>query len=657
MATLPPPDFGAISAGAPSGMDRLVAPEPQTRPIDRLKPESDLHAKVLERLKDRLEFSERAMSELYSRWNYNEQALQAYIKLDDRQERLKNFNQSGKTPEVIDIVVPYAYASLEATTTFLSSVLFGRRPLFQLEAVSGTLVEQAELMEAVLQYNCDHSRLVRHGFQMLWDTGCYGMGTFVIPYVNEYSRRTRIQNVMGQRIRAKEEVLSYSGNKPQALDPYRFFPDPRVPMSEVSEKGDFMFWRDFMSSLSLEEYRSAGVFKHIEKLPKQLPSMSAFNENGGESRRNARVGVPNLGLTRGPNGRQPVSVEEYYQIDQGVVKIIPSEWGLGDSDKVELWIFAMAQKERIIQAEPYDSDHGMLPSASSEPHSFGYEFGSLAAADFLVPFQETLSWLVNSRMHNVRAAVNNMFVIDPSRVEVQDIERAGPGKMIRMKKAFYGSDVRMAIHQLPITDVTQAHLQDLQVFQRIADQTLGVNDNLRGMMTSGGRKSATESRLSIEAGASRLSHKARLISADCLHGMVNQMILNIQQYMPDEMWINIVGADGISKQLQLAPEMLNGDFNYRVSDGSLPYDKGALAEVWKELFLGIAQDPELRRTYNLTQIFDYLAELGGARNLDRFKTQAPPPVGINVQAQSPEEIQRGVSSGQLAPLQYSPGTF
>jgi len=70
-----------------------------------------------------------------------------------------------------------------------------------------------------------------------------------------------------------------------------------------------------------------------------------------------------------------------------------------------------------------------------------------------------------------------------------------------------------------------------------------------------------------------------------------------------------------------------------VSDGSLPYDKTALLEVWKEIMFGVAQDPELRQEYSVSKIFEHVAELGGAKNISSFKKPPPPPPPP--QAQSP----------------------
>jgi hypothetical protein len=128
----------------------------------------------------------------------------------------------------------------------------------------------------------------------------------------------------------------------------------------------------------------------------------------------------------------------------------------------------------------------------------------------------------------------------------------------------------------------------------------------------------------MQAGASRLSQLAIRISSQGMMDICNQMIMNIQQFMPEEMWIEMSGDESPQSTL-LTPDMIVGTFNYQVSDGSLPYDKTALLEVWKEIMFGIAQDPELRQSYSIDKVFEHVAELGGAKNISTFKKPPPPP--------------------------------
>ena len=67
-------------------------------------------------------------------------------------------------------------------------------------------------------------------------------------------------------------------------------------------------------------------------------------------------------------------------------------------------------------------------------------------------------------------------------------------------------------------------------------------------------------------------------------------------------------------------------------------DRAAPTETWKEIWMAITQNPMLSQQYDQGKIFDYLAELGGAKNIDLFK--------ITPAAQG--AIDGGLQSGNIA---------
>jgi hypothetical protein len=222
---------------------------------------------------------------------------------------------------------------------------------------------------------------------------------------------------------------------------------------------------------------------------------------------------------------------------------------------------------------------------------------------------------------------------------MQDLKQNGPGKIIRLKPAAYGMDVRTIIHQLQVSDVTRSHVSDMQEFIRMGDTMSAVNDNLRGINTAGGRKTATEVRTSGEAGASRLATHARLISSQGIVDLTEQMSLNNQQNLSEEFYWRVTGPEGQEAvPTIIKPEDLVGDFYFPVHDGTLPLDKIGLLDIWREILTGVASDPELRAQYNVGAIFEFVAELGGAKNISSFKVTPQ------------EQIQNAAQAGNAVPI-------
>lgn len=618
-AALPSPSSPAPT-NASNYVRDIVPPTLDTRDpeaaIQKLKPGSTLHAEIYSKLEAMRKFSYDQMKRQYYRWNFAEQQVQAFCSVNDYERLVEGLNVEGALPpEPINVIVPYSYATLHAAGTFVSSVLLGRKPIFPLLAVRGTETERARRMETALQSGLDASRAQETLWQHIWDSFLYGFGV----NRNSWEERTgsSIRWIMGRRETTTE--TTFAGNVTSAVDPYAFFPDPRVPIHQCNLRGDFMFTQMLQSETVLRDMEAEGALAWVDEAVRSSKAAGRGPEERAvqENRRRVKIGI------RGEWLITPNNVVGFHTVHEGTVRLCPKHWKLGASERSELWKFSWL-KGQIIQAEPLGMAHGMHPYVASEPTSFGHDFLSLSMHDMIGPFQDILSWLVSSRMENVRTAINNQFIADPARVDVNDIRSSPIGRVIRLKQAAMGLPVKEAIMQLLVQDVTMGHITDIQTMRILADTITGVNDNMRGINTSGGRRSATEARQSMQAGAARLSQHAIRISSQAFQPLCTQQILNIQQFMPDKMWIEVTGDDGQPSSQQLTPDMLMGSFNYQVSDGSLPFDKQALIEVWKEILFGIGRDPELRAEWSLSEIFRYVADLGGARNIDSFK-RAPQP--------------------------------
>lgn len=634
MASIPPlppissaAEFQAPSLAPDMGMgmglgdfEKTLEPiriqEQPKRAIDDLRPGSEKHNKVLEKLRAMYKFGMDEMRKHHHRWNWMEQKLQAYINLPDYEQYMNELsNNQGAPPEPVKVIVPYSYATIHAACTYLSTVLLGRKPIFPLLSAMNTTVDKARYMEQALQMNMEYSRAYEVLWQYLWDSLTYSFGATRMGWTDEHGPSLQIVNGQRQMVQG----VKYSGNRLINVDPYTLSADPRVPLHQCNKKGDFMFWETPQSKMELYNMEYNGDLKWVKEACKKdqreygtathLPAVS-------DSRRRARIG------TAGEFVHTPSNVSGFALCREGTARIIPDDWGLSDKKEPELWKFMWVNDAQIVQAEPFGAAHNRHPMSITEPTTMGYEFGSISMNDMLGPFQDIMSWLVNSRIENVRTTINNMFIADPGRVEMQDLRSPAPGRIIRLKRMAIGTPIDEAIKQLVVMDNTQGHFNDISLLRMLADSITGVNDNLRGIQPQGGRRSATEARMSMQAGASRLSQMAVRISSQGLLDIAEQGISNIQQYCPEEMWVQMSG-DSEAPSTLLTPDMITGSFNYQISDGSLPYDKIALLEVWKEILFGVAKDPELRQQYDLGEIFEYVSILGGAKNIKNFEKQQP----------------------------------
>lgn len=618
-------------------------------PIDYLAPDSPQHARMLQHIKARILFSEEKMSQFHARWRANELLLQAYIGLNDYDALLKNMNDKRGGPGVaVEINVPFAWATVNTIVTYLFHMFGGRNPIFTIGSYRPEQVMRAKHMEMLIQYGCDYTKFLRTLYFFLMDAETYGVAivrtmwkrelrtsSILVPPSAEQTQLFGSFGMTAESSRVEREYVSFEGNQVTNIDPFLFFPDPRVPMHEVNEKGEWVAWRNFVGKFALLKAEAKGQLKHVKKASKELPVRN--NESSGSAR-----GMRALGSdSNDTNSIGTTLISPNYQVDQGTFEIVPKDFGLGHSEIPEKWIFMVLNESQIVQALKLDLPSGKHPVEVSEPNSVGYSFGQLGTVDMLGPLQQMMSWFMNSHIYNVRSAMNNQFVVDPTKVEMSDLTNPEPGKLIRLKNTAFGlADPKSAIFQLPVQDVTRSHINDFQLFGRLAGDLSGASDNVRGLQDTGGRKTATEIRTSSEAGTSRLAAKGKIHSAMAFTGLAQQHTMNLQTMLSEEVELSVLGQDAQRDTVRITPDSIQGDFYFPVHDGTLPIDKIGMLDVWKEIFLGVQQDPELRQTYDLGKIFEWLAQLGGAQNINNFK--------MNVVGQSQQ--QDALSSGQGVPL-------
>lgn len=614
--------------------------------LDFIRPKSETHAKLLQRVKAQLQESESKMSQFYNRWNMRELQYQAYVPVQDWETKYKNTCKDKQLTSVkkqdANIVVPYSFSTIRTIVTYLATVFFARKPIFTVSANDPKFTQNAKNMENLLQYNAEHAKLVQNGIQFLYNGEIYGLAVLKTAFKTETQPRTSwITDVMtGLPLRVREAQLVYQGNSAEVIDPFLFFPDPRVPMYRVNKEGEYVYWRSFVGKFILQ--KAGDTYAYLDDIGMMTPG-----DTGGSL---ANIRANGDSLNNQYDFKEIDKGSSFVQIDEGSVEIIPSQIGLDlgegyDNDKPHKFIITLANKQQIIRFELYEPDHNMHPVVVCEPYAIGNGFGNMGISDYLSPFQESISWFLNSHIFNVKGVVNNSFLYDPSMIEEKDIKSDAPGKCIRIKPKAFGVEIQSYFKQIPVADTTSGHVADMQALMRLGNDLSAINDNVRGMQDSGGRKTATEIRATIEAVSSRLAFHAQYISASSFVDLGRQWCLNLQQYLSDDFQMAVLGEDGAVAPVNITPMNITGDFIFPVHDGSLPLDKVALFDIWQVALQFAAGNPQIAQTYDIPRIFEYVARLGGAENVAQFKIQPQPDAAVAQQAQQGNLVPVGSIAG------------
>lgn len=617
-----------------------------------LKYGTPAHDRIRDALKNRIKQAEFAVSEKSTDYSNDEDRFQSFMP-ETSVDAARRVKKKAGEPQFTTLVVPYDYAVLMSWHTYITTVFLSRSPVMQFMGRHGETEQQIQSVEAIMDYQTQVGGHVLPYYIWVMDAGKYGVGVLGNYWDEEVIQTSQIVEeqvsyfgipIAGKTKKRKvtNRTKGYQGNKLFNIRPQDFMFDSRVSLGNF-QKGEYAGHKATMSWNILVKRAEEGQYYNMEALRAQ--------KGVGNSQQNSSDGYRDTGSARlqlphaDQSGGNVVSFTDQMSPDFAtmtvlVVELIPKDWKLGNSTYPEKWVFTLAENQVIIESQPAEDIHGRFPYGVIEYEMEGYGLQKESLLSRIAPLNETMTWLMNTHFYNVRHTLNGQFVADPSRITMKDFKSEGAGgRILRVKPAAYGQDVRSMVSQLPIADVTQGHLRDMAAVGDLIQRISGVTDNIMGAVNPGGRKTATEIRNSNSFGATRLKTQAEWFSAQGWAPLSQQMLQNTQQYYDAEMKFKLAGdlMEEGQKFLDVNPEAIAGFYDFVPVDGTMPVDRFAQVTMWTQLLGQMRQFPEVLQKYDMGGIFGWVAQLGGLKNIKRFR----------IQTASPEAIEQGRQSGNL----------
>jgi hypothetical protein len=588
-----------------------------------LRPGSELHTKLRNAIWQRARASRNEIQKRYSYWREIDRTLTTYVDLTESEKALK---ESDPTKPVT-IVFPYTYSMLEALLTYLSMAFF-QEPMFQYEGVEDSDVIGAMLMEMVIKLHCIKNKVVLPIHTVLRDSLCYGIGIAIPEWRQLYGKRPVRSSVVtlsefGQTTTNNVDMIEsllFEGNALSNIDPYMWLPDPTVSSVDI-QKGEYLGWverSNYMTLLNDESKLNSNLF-NVRYLKEKKNRRSVFALD--QSDRQTRHGGSSH-LTHDMSGTlNPVDIIKMY------ITLIPKDWELSDSEYPEKWYFELASDDIIIACEKADHNHGLYPIAVASPEFDGYSPTPIGRLEVLYGLQHTLDFMFSSHVANIRKSLNDMLVVDPYLVNIEDLKDPEPGKLIRLRRPAWGRGVDKVVQQLAITDITRANIADSAYITQWMDRISGADQSMQGALRMSGPERLTmgEFQGTRSSAVSRLQRLAMLIGVQFMQDIGTLFAAHTQQYMSQDTYVKIVGkyeqqlnsVFGKKERVRVTPYDLAISYDLIVRDGSIP--GGNFSQSWIELFKVIGTTPELMQQFDITRIFMYIANQFGAKNVEDFK--------------------------------------
>lgn len=601
-----------------------------------LKPGSPLHQDLVSKILERARESSNVIKARHPSWNNVDRVLSTYAITDDDEDKLQD--EDSRKP--VTIVFPYSYVIMETMLSYLVAAFF-QDPVFRYEGSGPEDLIGAKLMEYVIQHHVYKSKVLLNVHTMLRDGLAYGFGVGAPGWRTEHGVKTVAQRDIYGSNKFTQEAILFEGNDLSNIDPYKCLPDPNVPIYEVQD-GEFFGYIDTSNIMNLlsDELDDEDLFnvKYLKHYVDKKSSIYTADASAREDR------------FRGSQIRKAHSVTNETDTIKMFVKIIPSEWKVGDGDDPEKWEFWLSADAVITKAKPVGLNHGKFPISVAAPDFDGYSTVPLSRMETLYSLQHVLDWMFNTHVTNVRKAINDMFVVDPYIVNVNDLKSPEPGKIIRTRRPVWGKGVKDAVQQLGVTDITRANIQDSSFIMQYMDKVGATSDAMQGFLRQGGpeRLTGKEFEGTARGAFSRLERMARIVGLQAMQDIGYFFASHAQQMMEEDSYIKTVGTwpetlasvYGNQERIKVSPYDILVDYDIIVRDGSVP--GGNFSNVWVDMFKVLAEHPELQSKFDTVRIFKHIAVNSGAKDVEQFVRTVP---------MEDEQVERNLEKGNIIPFQ------
>lgn len=609
--------------------------------IERLKAKNpdDKLEDLCEELVQMVQDSRKFMSRSYEEWDRN---LAVY-----KSEQWEDADdvRSRQRREPVKQIIPLSYAQVETAVTFLVALFTQNPSVYELTPTGDEDFAIRDMSQRVLDRELRKNNFTLVLAQFLRDVFRMNLGVIRTVWEEETieidpPEELALFSLLGDALApdsAPLEVTIKEGSKIYNISPYNWFPDTRLPLSRWRE-GQFCADETVYHRSQLESWEDQEQAAGVEWVEE-------FTVESWKQRSSTRLD----GLD--PNSRIGRSEKDFMVCVTTIeAKIVPSEYELGESKKTELWRFKVANDQRVIFAEKVqDAAMGFTWDAAqmmSDQH--GDLSDSLSSV--IDKLQETVSWLINTRVRAVQKHIEGQLVIHPGAVEQEDLVTGK--KFIRLKKsAPMGLGVEKFIQQLRTNDPTATHIADAQALMQLMQMVSGVNENAMGQFHTG-RRSAAEARNVAGGATARMKLIGQTIWDSGLAPLGVKLLLNARQKMTQDTFLAICGDNDeaweVFEQFHRDNwwELVNSE-DFFVFDATSATEKGYLAQSLQELTVALIGNPQLAVTMGLDigKMVKEIQSLRGERNLNRFD--------LDASTQQQQRLELAAQQGAIAPAATS----
>lgn len=624
-----------------------------------LTPGSKQHNLLRDYIMERAYDSARHIKPRHEAWASLDNKLTAYIPLDDRERAIKA--KDKRRP--VSIVLPVSYATLETFLTYLTAAFLDDF-LFKYEGIGPEDVVGAMKIQHLINHQFIAGSMGLNLHTMWRDALVYNYGGIAVDWdVRTRASRDRELGSALDGIREAgfdispelelQEKIVYEGNILHNMDPYYVLPYPYKPVYAV-EQAEFTGWiRQTNYTELLRQEITTGNYFNVRYLARFDGRSGLSLVNTG---RTDKTQLPDRGEQVSYGTMAPVDVVDMY------IDIVPSMIGLGSSDRPERWVVSVAGDNIVVQAQPLSLIHNKPPLVVCSPTSDGHSMLDISVIEIGEGMADFFTFLINSKMANVRSALNLGLIYDPKIINMDDVSTSDPGFRARVNHSAWGLGILdKAIKQLDIKDITAGHIGDAFAMLDMNNRFLGTVDALQGVVRRGGeRVTAEEISSTFRSALSRLEKMARIISMQAHEPLAGLLAYNTQELMSEDTYVKLMGdyANELEQEYGIQPENgrigitakdIDVDFNVLPHDGSTPFG-GINSREWVDLLINFMAKTPVGSRIDFDKLFLRTARRLGEKNAHSLLKRINEVPTVSPEVQEDQQVEAQAQAGNLITL-------
>lgn len=496
----------------------------------------------------------------------------------------------------VEVALPIAYSMFDVLRAQLTNVIF-QEPLLRYSAVEPDDVVGAALLEKVVDFQCKKFQTSLALDTVIGNGLKYNCSAAVVSWKQHLSTKGSV---------------NYEGSYLIPIDPYSMLIDPSTPLHRVQD-ANFFGWFESISRHRLLELVKVGYFKPFPELKDIVQSRSPIFSNDSLH--------PEL-LRKTQLNENSVTITTLY------VNLIPAEFGISDSIFPEKWLFCLLGDSIIIKAQPLGLEHNKFPIIICAPDFDEFVSAAPSRTGMLSGMQRLIDWLFNSHVVSTQSALSNRLIVDPTALNIRDIEEGR--KFIRVRAGAVGRNLDSMFKQLTMVDLTENYYQDIGQTIKVMEKVSGADAASTGQLRQGGPERLTSTEYSGTASAAqlRIDRLANIIAEQIYANLGEFYAYNTQTMMSKEVVVKITGRwenvlSALSSNGKAKVSLKDIDINFDVETFESFKANESSAKLLMEMFKIISANAILSQKFDITKVFRFLAMSLGVKDVDAFAVQQP----------------------------------